>query len=161
MGLGCGCREQPAGMGYMGLGSCGDCLVSDPSTGDCSVVDTASCSNPTGAPNATDPYNGILPPSSSTGSSSSSGSSPSAAEIQAMANLATMWTKIAGQTISPQTTIQTPSGLQISTPAGQTSALSALFGTSLTGSTASSLSSYLPLLLLAGAGFLLFKAISK
>jgi hypothetical protein len=75
-----------------------------------------------------------------------------------LSNLAALWTKIAGNVIAPQTTITTPTGLQVSTSASQTSALASLLGgTSLSSST---LSSWLPLLLIAGVGIVLFSAMS-
>jgi hypothetical protein len=78
----------------------------------------------------------------------------------ALANIAAQWTKIAGQTIAPQTTIVGPNGLQITTPAGQTSALSSLFGGTslLSGSSSATLSALLPWLLIGGAGLLALKA---
>jgi hypothetical protein len=74
--------------------------------------------------------------------------------------LATAWTKIAGNVIAPQTTITTPQGLQISTPASQTSNVSSLLSGASSLSSAS-LSSLLPWILIGGAAWLLVGAMGK
>jgi len=77
------------------------------------------------------------------------------------AQLATMWTKIAGQAISPQTVITGPGGTSITTPAGQTANVSPfanIFGQSMGGGSGVSI---LPLVVIAGLGLFAFKALSK
>lgn len=101
-----------------------------------------------------DDFWGITPSSSS---STPTSSAASANETALLSSLASAWTKIAGQVIAPQTTIVGPNGLQVSTSAGQTSALSSILGSSLGGS--SSLSALLPWILIGGAGLLAMKAI--
>ena len=95
----------------------------------------------------------------SSGSSTSSSSS-NPALTNAESNLATAWTKVAGNVIAPQTTITTPQGLQISTPASQTSNVSSLLSGASSLSSAS-LSSLLPWILIGGAAWLLVGAMGK
>lgn len=161
MGMGCACRE-PIGLGYAGLGDCisgmdeyGNPCGSD-STGytaaELASMGYALDSSGSGYP--TDNYN--------TYNQAKPATPPNPATANMLASLAAQWTSIAGQTIAPQTTIKTASGLNIQAPAAQTSALSNLFGgAALTGATGSSITSMLPLVMLAGAGFLLLKSISK
>lgn len=168
MGLGCGScggDSVPLGMGYlMGLGC--DCSDIDPDTGMCLDPDSCTVDQPIvttspitlncpGDPGC--PGNTALPSPVVT----SSPSGASAAETSALANLAAAWTKIAGQTIAPQTTITTPQGLQVQTPAGQTSALASILGGTSTALNTANISALLPWLLIAGAGLLLFKAVNK
>lgn len=76
------------------------------------------------------------------------------ATLGLLSQLAAQWTNIAGQAIAPQTTIHTANGTQIQTPAGQTSALSNLFGGAALGTSSSGVS-ILPLLAIAGVGLFL------
>ena len=169
MGMGCACRK-PIGLGYAGLGYCVDGVDSEDGSL-CSDANTSSVgsgytpeelasmgysldSSGSGYPTYnynTNTYNAAKP-----------ATPPNPATTSMLASLAAQWTSIAGQTIAPQTTIKTASGLNIQAPAAQTSALSNLFGgAALTGATGSTITSMLPLALLAAAGILAFKAISK
>ena len=160
MGMGCACHE-PIGLGYFaGLGDCisgmdeyGNPCGSD-SSGGYTAAELASMGyslDSSGPVYNYNTYNQAKP---------ATPTNPATANM--LASLAAQWTAIAGQTIAPQTTIKTPSGLNIQAPAEQTSALSNLFGgAALTGATGSTISSMLPLAMLAAAGILAFKAISK
>lgn len=100
--------------------------------------------------NPIDTSNATLPASGAPITTTSPSSSLSSSEATALANLGAAWTKIFGNVIAPQTTITTPTGLQVSTPAGQTANLaSVLGGASLLGTSATS---WVPLLVVAGVG---------
>lgn len=124
-----------------------------------------------GDPMSEDPYAGLTPDQLAalasagavgdplTGSplpSSSPAITPATAS--ALANLASAWTKIAGQVIAPQTTIQTPQGLLVTGPSGaiQNTALPGI--SSLTAGGAGGL---LPIIAILGGGFLLFSLMKK
>jgi hypothetical protein len=79
-------------------------------------------------------------------------------EVASINSAAAAWTKIASNVIAPQTTITTPSGLSISTPASQTGTLSSLLGGA-SSLTASSIGSYLPLILLGVAAVMILPAL--
>lgn len=90
---------------------------------------------------------------------SSGGISPQLAS--ALTTLGIDWTKIAGQTIAPQTNITTPQGLNISGPSNAISSLFGGTGANLLGSSTASLG---PILLIGGLGIgalLLFSALGK
>ena len=165
MGLGCACGGD-RGFGDYGLG---DAAV-DPVTGEALDIQEGGT---------------YLPPDGTSSVFIPQTTGYSAADLQAMgytpigaassapvsnsaltnleASLATQWTKIAGQAIAPQTTIQTPSGLQISTPAAQTGNLANVLGgaLSLSPTTTASLGAILPWLLIGGIGLFAVKAMSK
>lgn len=106
------------------------------------------------------------PCSSLGGGSSPAGSSGSQnnALTNVESNLAAAWTKIAGQVIAPQTTITTPSGLQISTPSGQTSNLASVLqsaGGLNTTALGSEIGALLPWALIGVAGFMLISALGN
>jgi hypothetical protein len=161
MGMGCADCE-PGLAGYSGLG---DLMCSDTdANGNCiSWVDSAAYGDLSAGTPLAYPPSGV--PSYSGYPSSAPGATAApmtAAQSAALANLATQWTKIAGGVIAPTTTIQTPSGLNISTPAGQTSALSSLFGGGgLSPASSAALTSYMPMILLAGAALLMFSFMGK
>jgi hypothetical protein len=91
--------------------------------------------------------------------SSSSSSGPNVALDNTLAALASQWTKIAGQTIAPQVTIQGPGGQLIT---GPSSSFAQLTGSLLPSSlSSSSMSSILMLGALAVVGFVVIKAVSK
>ena len=164
-------RMNPMPMGHYkfrgmgrGFGACGDCLTYTTDDNGNSICtggyDTSGCD--TGSSTGSlFPYSGnpitvntSYPPYVAP----SSGVSPATAS--ALANLVGSWTKIFGQSVAPQTTIQTPSGLLITGPAGAIT--STVTGSNILGGlTSSNASSLLPLGLLAGAGLLLFALMSK
>ena len=167
MGLGCGScgGGLPLGMGYlMGLGD----DSTDSESNNAQYTDVGTVPTDTSLPSYTCADGAVVTdssfcaeniPSLVPSGSGSSGASP--ATSQALANLAAAWTKIAGQTIAPQTTITTPQGLQVQTPAGQTSALASILGGTSTALNTANISALLPWILIAGAGLLLFKAVNK
>ena len=176
-GLGCAdCDTMRLGLGYLqglgqddgtGAGDGSDEPIFTPAGPSDSTLfsGTSDCAfggvYPNCAPGVTAlPGTTTSPLTTTTGTPVSSGNT---ALDTALANIAAQWTKIAGQTIAPQTTIVGPNGLQITTPAGQTSALSSLFsGSSLLSSSSSgTLSALLPWLLIGGAGLLAMKAFGK
>jgi hypothetical protein len=146
MGMGCADCE-PGLAGYDGLG---DLMCADlDSSGNCiSWVDSAAYGDPSSTPGATP-----VPMSAA----------EQAALTKAASTFATQWTNIAGNVLGAgQTNITTPGGLNISAPANQTSALSALFGgAGLSPASSAALSSYMPLLLIAGVGIFLFSMMGK
>lgn len=152
-------------MGYLrGLGDCGDCLTYDDS-GNCISTDTSGCGASSTTispfPTTSTPVVAGTPLSTSTPSAStSSGSNSALTNLES--NLALAWTKIAGNEIAPQTTITSANGTTISTPAGQTANLaSVLSGASLLStSSLSSLSAYLPWILVGGAALMLIPALT-
>jgi hypothetical protein len=172
-GLGCAdCDTMRLGLGYLrglgqddgtGAGDGSDDPIFTPAgpsdsqlfsgTSDCAFGGVYPACNP-------NPITSTSPLTTTTGTPVSSGNT---ALDTALANIAAQWTKIAGQTIAPQTTIVGPNGLQITTPAGQTSALSSLFSGSslLSSSSSATLSALLPWLLIGGAGLLAMKAFGK
>jgi hypothetical protein len=162
MGMGCADCE-PGLAGYDGLG---DLMCSDiDANGNCiSWVDSAAYGDLSAGTPVAYPPAGVPAYSGYPSSTSAPAAAPvpmTAAQSAALANLATQWTKIAGGVIAPTTTIQTPSGLNISTPAGQTSALSSLFGGGgLSPASSAALSSYMPIILIAGA-LLVFSMMGK
>lgn len=174
MGMGCADCE-PGLAGYSGLG---DLMCADlDSSGNCiSWVDSAAYGDlSAGTPLAYPPsgvpvYSGYANSGNSFAPvQSSPGAAPvpmSAAEqaalTKAASTFATQWTNIAGNVLGAgQTNITTPSGLNISTPASQTSALSSLFGgAGLSPASSAALGSYMPLILIAGA-LLLFSSMGK
>ena len=138
----CGFGQDPAVDGSAGS------IPVDPTT-----VDASGSSS-----GALFPYTTPISIPSGSAAPTSSGISP--ATTSALANLAAAWSKIAGQVIAPQTTIQTPQGLLISGPSGAIT--STVTGSNiLSGLTSASSSSLMPLLLIGGAGLLLFAFISK
>ena len=168
MGLGCGScgGGLPLGMGYlMGLGD----DSTDSESNGAQYTDVGTVPTDTSLPSYTCADGGVvtdpsfcaenIPSLIPSGSGSSSGAST--AETQALANLAAAWTKIAGGVIAPTTTITTPTGLQVSTPAGQTSNLASILGGTSTALNTANISALLPWILIAGAGLLLFKAVNK
>ena len=145
MGMGC-CADEGL-TGYRGLGQI--CTSVDPDSGACLSYEV----DPTDD-SGDDTYISPLTPVAS--SSSSSTLTPS--EVASINSAAAAWTKIASNVIAPQTTITTPSGLSISTPASQTGTLSSLLGGA-SSLTASSIGSYLPLILLGVAAVMILPAL--
>ena len=158
-------RGASLGMGYlMGLGD----DSTDSESNNAQYTDVGTVPTDTSLPSYTCADGAVVTdpsfcaeniPSLVPSGSGSSGTSP--ATSQALANLAAAWTKIAGQTIAPQTTITTPQGLKVQTPAGQTSALASILGGTSTALNTANISALLPWILIAGAGLLLFKAVNK
>lgn len=168
-GIGCAdCDTARLGLGYLrgGMGDDGgDPTIVDVVPPELPAISASDCAFGGVYPNCNaSPYAPSLTTSpltvAATGAPVSSGNS---ALDNALASIAAQWTKIAGQTIAPQTTITTPQGLQVQTPAGQTSSLASLFaGSSLTSATGSvNFTALLPWLLIGGAGLLAVKALGK
>ena len=134
MGLGCCGGMSPIGLGQDdGTGDGSTTLYYPPADGgtDIPIVQGFDPSTWVAySPTTTAPAGGLTP-----------------SETSLISNLAAGWTKIFGNVIAPQTTITTPQGLQVSTPAGQTSALSSILG-----GVGTSSSSLMPLLVVAGLG---------
>jgi hypothetical protein len=158
MGMGCcgddGLTGLRRGLGDDGTGdTLGDTLPVDYGSGGSYQILVGSDYIPTD--DSSDyPYTSTLTPVAS--SSSSSTLTPS--EVASINSAAAAWTKIASNVIAPQTTITTPSGLSISTPASQTGTLSSLLGGA-SSLTASSIGSYLPLILLGVAAVMILPAL--
>jgi hypothetical protein len=156
-GMGCACGGK-CGQSFFGMGQ------DDEGDEDPIIIDTTPYLTP--PTTFTTPDAGtastlgtptVATPAAAASSSSSPFNSP--AFDAALANLGAAWTKIAGNVIAPQTTITTPQGLQVTTPAGQTSALSTILG----GASLSS-SSLMPLLLIGGlaiGGLMLISSATK
>jgi hypothetical protein len=167
-GMGCAdCDTMRLGLGYLRSG------MGDDGSGDDPIIDVT----PPEPPSTTPPlvtsdcaFGGVYPNCSanpfasptvtSTPLTTASGapvSSGNAALDTALANIAAQWTKIAGQTIAPQTTIVGPNGLQLTTPAGQTSNLAGVLASAGVLTSSGSISPYVIFGGLAIAGFLLLK----